>query len=145
VFFQAWFSHAQTLQELLKQAEENYPLLKAKGYEVQSRKDEVSYTKSTALPSLDAAYQLNYATYNNITGMATGQNFVPISGPPSASNDYSGVFGSVGGLLLNWEPFTFGQRKSKIESAKAYQTYQEADAAHELLSIKSKQRTHTWT
>ncbi|MDZ7647805.1 MAG: TolC family protein [Cytophagales bacterium] len=36
------------------------------------------------------------------------------------SNTYDAVFGSVGGLLLNWEPFTFGQRKSKIESAKAY-------------------------
>lgn len=130
--FQAWISHGQTLSELLKQAEANYPLLKAKGYEVQARKDQVSYIKSTALPSLDAAYQLNYATYNNITGMANGQNFVPISGPPSTENSYNAVFGSVGGLLLNWEPFTFGQRKSKIESAKAYEDYQQADATQEI-------------
>lgn len=126
------FGQAQTLPELIKQAEANYPLLKAKGYEVQARKDQVSFAKSTALPSLDAAYQLNYATYNNITGMAVGQSFVPISGPPSTDNTYDAVFGSVGGLLLNWEPFTFGQRKSKVESAKAYQSYQEADAAQEI-------------
>ncbi|MBI1770510.1 MAG: TolC family protein [Bacteroidetes bacterium] len=116
----------------MKRAETNYPLLKAKKFDVQARKDMVSYTKSSALPSLDAAYQLNYATYNNITGMATGQNFVAISGPPSATNNYNGVFGSVGGLLLNWEPFTFGQRKAKIESAKAYQIYQEADESQEI-------------
>lgn len=125
------FSHAQTIQELLKQAEANYPLLKAKGYEVQARKDQVAFTKSTALPSLDAAYQLNYATYNNITGMAVGQGFVPISGPPSSDNTYDAVFGSAGGLVLNWEPFTFGQRKSKVNSAKAYQDYQQADRDQE--------------
>jgi outer membrane protein len=124
--------YGQTLPEILKQAEANYPLLKAKGYEVQARKDQVAFAKSTALPSLDAAYQLNYATYNNITGMAVGQGFVPISGPPSADNTYDAVFGSAGGLVLNWEPFTFGQRKSKINSAKAYQDYQQADQEQEI-------------
>lgn len=91
--------------------------------------DHVSFAKSTALPSLDAAYQVNYATHNNITGMAMSAGFVPISGPPSAENDYAAVFGSVGGLLLNWEPYTFGQRKARIASAKAYSAYQEAEAA----------------
>jgi len=132
LFIVASSSQAQGLAELLQQAPTNYPLLKAKGYEVQARKDLVLFTKSSALPSLDAAYQVNYATHNNITGMAMGAGFVPISGPPSAENDYTGVFGTVGGLILNWEPFTFGQRKSKIESAKAYQEYQEADATQEI-------------
>jgi len=124
--------NAQPLPELLKRAVASYPFLKAKKFDVQARKDMVSYAKSSALPSVDAAYQVNYSTYNNITGMATSQNFVPISGPPSSTNDYNGVFGSVGGLLMNWEPFTFGQRKSKIESAKAYQSYQEADESQEI-------------
>jgi outer membrane protein len=130
--FVACCAHCQTLRALLKQAETNYPLLKANEYEVQARKDQVAFAKSTALPSLDAAYQVNYATYNNITGMATGVGFVPISGPPSTGNEYNAVFGSVGGLLLNWDPFTSGQRKSKINSAKAYQDYQQADASLEI-------------
>ena len=136
IVFLSWLfqsGHGQTLKELLKLAEANYPLLKAKGYEVQASKDHVSFAKSSILPSLDAAYQINYATYNNITGMAVGQSFVPISGPPSSENTYDPVFGSAAGLLLNWEPFTFGQRKTKIESAKAYQDYQQADAANEIL------------
>lgn len=134
----AHFCYGQALQELLKQAEANYPLLKAKGYEVQARKDQVAYAKSTALPSLDAAYQLNYATYNNITGMAIGQGFVPISGPPSTSNTYDAVFGSAGGLVLNWEPFTFGQRRAKVSSAKAYQDYQQADQDQEIFQHQIK-------
>lgn len=132
------FSYGQTLSELLKKAEATYPLLKAKGYEVRARKDQVVFAKSTALPSLDAAYQLNYATYNNITGMAVGQGFVPISGPPSTANTYDAVFGSVGGLLLNWEPFTFGQRKSRINTAQAYQEYQQADQAQEIFEHQIK-------
>jgi len=131
-------SQAQSLKELLKQAETNYPLLKAKGYEVQARRDQVAYVKSSALPSLDATYQLNYATYNNITGMAIGPSFIPISGPPSADNQYQGVFGTVGGMLLNWEPFTFGQRRSKVNSAKAYQDYQEAEARQEIFQHQVK-------
>ena len=125
-------SPGQSVRELLKQAEANYPLLKAKGYEVAARKYQVSYVQSSALPSLDAAYQLNYATFNNITGMAVGQSFVPISGPPSTDNTYTPVFGTAAGLLLNWEPITFGQRKSRIESAKAFADFQEADANNEL-------------
>lgn len=131
-------SYGQSVKELLKQAEASYPLLKAKEYEVQARKDQVSYVQSSALPSLDAAYQLNYATYNNITGMAVSQSFVPISGPPSTDNTYSPVFGSAAGLLLNWEPITFGQRKSRIESAKAYAGYQQADATNELFQHQIK-------
>jgi outer membrane protein len=131
-------SQGQTLRELLKQAETNYPLLKAKGYEVQAGRDQVAFARSAALPSLDAAYQVNYATYNNITGMAMGQGFVPISGPPSASNAYSGVFGSVGGLVLNWEPFTFGQQKTKVNSAKAHRDYQQADYDQEIFQHQIK-------
>lgn len=128
----AYCCYGQGLPEILKQAEANYPLLKAKGYEVQASADQVANRKSAALPSLEAAYQLNYATYNNITGMAIGQGFVPISGPPSTGNTYDAVFGSAAGLVLNWEPFTFGQRKSKVNSAKAYQDYQLTDQDQEL-------------
>lgn len=125
-------ANSQTLQELLKQAETNYPLLKAKAFEVQAGQNNVSSAKNTALPTLDAAYQLDYATYNNITGMASTQFIVPMTGPPSSENTYSGVYGSVAGLLLNWEPFTFGQRSARIDVAKANLKYNEADAKQEI-------------
>src|SRR5688572_13193634 len=128
----------QRLNELLQEAEKNYPLLKAKQYDVQSGREKVLQEKSSVIPTLDAAYQLNYATYNNITGMASGQYFVPISGPPSVGNEYDAVFGSVGSLLLNWEPFTFGQRSSRVRLAKANLDYQQADAAQEIFSHQIK-------
>lgn len=125
-------TNGQTLHELLKQAETNYPQLKAKAFEVQAGQYQVATVKNTALPSLDAAYQINYATYNNITGMAQTQFFVPISGPPSPDNTYNGVWGTAGSLLLKWEPFTFGQRSSRVDVAKAGVVMNEADARLEL-------------
>jgi len=123
---------AQPLKELLEKAKKDYPLLKAKRFESAAGEDQVRYFRSTAIPSIDAGYQMNYATYNNITGMATAQHFVPISGPPSATNSNEAVFGSAGGLLMNWELFTFGQRKSKVRSANASLDYQKADEQNEV-------------
>jgi outer membrane protein len=125
-------AEAQLLKDLLEKAKANYPLLKAKRFESAAKEDQVRYVKSTAIPSLEAGYQVNYATYNNITGMASTQHFVPISGPPSTSNSSDAVFGSAGGLLMNWELFTFGQRSSSVGLAKASVDYQKADEQNEI-------------
>ena len=82
-------SSSTTLKELLQLAATNYPLLKAKALEIKAAERGVDISKKTIIPSLDAAYQVNYATYNNITGMAYPQFLLPISGPPSAENHYS--------------------------------------------------------
>lgn len=129
--------HAGTaLKELLQLAEANYPLLKSKALEVQAARKAVNANQNTFIPSLDASYQVNYATYNNITGMAYPQFLVPISGPPSADNNYSGVFGSATSLLINWQPITFGQRQSQVDLAKAGVRYAQADAQNEIFQHK---------
>jgi outer membrane protein len=131
-------AYAQSLKELLIKAEQNYPLLKAKRFESTAKAEALSYAKSAVIPSLDAGYQVNYATYNNITGMATAQHFVPISGPPSSANSPDAVIGTSGGLLLNWDVFTFGQRASKIQSVKASLEAQLADEQNEIFQHRVK-------
>jgi outer membrane protein len=125
-----------TLKKLLQFAETNYPLLKSKAFDLQAAQRNVDATKNTLIPSLDASYQLNYATYNNITGMAYPQFLVPISGPTSSQNNMSGVFGSAASLLLNWQPLTFGQRQSQVDFAKAGVQYSAADAQNEIFKHK---------
>lgn len=127
-----------TLNQLLLQAEVNYPLLKSKMQHVQAAQKTVDVSKSTQLPSLDAAYQMNYATYNNITGMAYPQFLIPISGPPSANNSFGGVFGTAATLLFNWQPITFGLREAQITYSQTGLKYAMADAANELLQHKIK-------
>ena len=129
-------SSTGTLRELLQLAEDNYPLLRSKAWEVKAAEKAVTTSRNTLIPSLDAAYQVNYATYNNITGMAYPQFLVPISGPPSAANHYDGVFGSATSLLLNWQPLTFGQRSSQVDLSKAGMQHARADAGNEVFQHK---------
>ncbi len=131
-------SRGATLQELLQLAEHNYPLLKSKAWEVSAAQKAVNTSKNTLIPSLDAAYQVNYATYNNITGMAYPPMLIPISGPPATSNHYDGVFGSATSLLLNWQPVTFGQRSSQVDFSLAGLQYARADAGNEIFQHKIK-------
>jgi outer membrane protein len=128
----------KSIRELLQLAEANYPLLRSKALDVQAAQKGLDISKSTFIPSLDASYQLNYATYNNITGMAWPQFLVPISGPPSVSNNMNGVFGSATSLLLNWQPVTFGQRQAQADYSQAGIEYATADAANEIFRHKIK-------
>lgn len=125
------------LISLLELAEKNYPLLKSKMLDVKVAEKGVDISKSTLIPSLDASYQVNYATYNNITGMAYSQFLVPISGPPSAENNYNGVFGSVTSLLMNWKPLTFGQRNAQTKVSRAELQYAGADEQNEIFRHKT--------
>ena len=125
-----------TLKELLKQAVANYPQFKAKGYEVQTAERGVNACKRTLVPSLDATYQAKFATYNNIIGMASPTYLIPISGPPSSGNNYSGVFGSSAGMVLNWQPVTFGQRGAQVDYSKAGFQQSTADAQIEIFQHK---------
>jgi outer membrane protein TolC len=127
-----------TLKELLQIAETNYPLLKSKALDVQAAQKGIAASQSTLIPNLDASYQVNYATYNNIVGMASNQFMIPMTGPVGAANNMNGVFGSATSLLLNWQPITFGQRKSQVEVAKAGLQYAKADADNEIFRHKIK-------
>lgn len=131
-------SPSVSLHDLLKQAEANYPLLKSKALDVQAAQKGVEISRSTFIPTLDASYQINHATYNNITGMVYPQFIIPISGPPSSGNNMNGVFGSAASLLLNWQPFTFGQRKAQVDYSKANYQYITADAQNEIFQHKVK-------
>lgn len=107
---------------MLSLAEKNYPSIAAKKAQSLAAQKDIAIQKNTFLPSVDVAYQTDYATYNNITGMAFPQYIIPISGPPSTKNNFSGVFGSAASVLMNWQPVTFGQRPAQIDVAK--QNYQ---------------------
>ena len=106
------------LDSLLNTATRNYPLVKAKHLQTQGLQYAVKLQQNSIIPSLNASYQLDYATSNNITGMIYPQYIMPISGPPSKSNDYAGTPGSAIALNLYWEPYTFGQRQAAVELAK---------------------------
>lgn len=125
-----------SLHDLLIQAEANYPLLKSKKLEAQAAQEGIYMSRSTLIPTLDAAYQVDRATYNNITGMIYPQFIIPISGPPSAGNILNGVYGTAASLVFNWQPFTFGQRSSQVLYSKASYQSSGFDTGNEIFQHK---------
>lgn len=124
------------LADLLNQTAAQYPALKAVRYRLDALRQNEALVQQTARPSLDAAYNANLATYNNITGLFFPPFTLPISGPPSASNSYQPVAGSSASLLLNWQPVTFGKREAQRAVAVAELAAGEAGLTNDLFNHK---------
>jgi outer membrane protein len=105
------------LESLIERSNLNYAANKAASFRTLAAEAQTDVIKNQFKPQLQAAYQLNYATYNNITGMAFPPFITPISGPPAITNSYNGVFGSAATLLAKWDIATFGYQKSLLEQA----------------------------
>jgi outer membrane protein len=105
------------IRDAVQLAEQRYHLLKAGKYEADAASKNIDVVKYSRLPSIDATYQADIATANNLTGMFYPNGILPITGPPSASNNYSATTGSAASVLLNWQAVTFGQRNAQINVA----------------------------
>jgi outer membrane protein TolC len=117
-----------SIKETMDKVQHNLPQLEAYRQQAAATKENISLAKNSLVPDLTAGYQVNVASYNNITGMSYPGFLLPISGPPSASNKMDFVPGTALGALVKWNPFTFGQRNAAIEMAAAQ--YKQANASY---------------
>ncbi|MHB1922151.1 MAG: TolC family protein [Chitinophagaceae bacterium] len=124
-----------TLQQAITLAEKHYPSIQSKESMVGAAQANLELQHQDLIPRLDAGLQVNKATLNNIDGLYFPQNIIPpISGPVHSGNNYRPTWGSTGGLLLSWQPFTFGQRKAKINLGKATLEEAQKDLANTLFN-----------
>jgi outer membrane protein TolC len=124
------------LKSTVQMAEQRYPLLKARNYEAQAAAKYIDVVKYSRLPIIDASYQAGFATANNLTGMFYPNGILPITGPPSASNNFSPTTNSAASVFLNWQAVTFRQRDALINVAIA-------EAESKRLEWKQEQFRHT--
>ncbi len=117
-----------SLKDALKRVEANLPQLEAYRQQALASKENIALAKNSMVPEMNAGYQLNSATFNNITGMSYPGFLLPISGPPSPTNEMNFVPGSALGTIVKWNPFTFGQRNAAVEKATA--AFKEANALY---------------
>lgn len=129
-------AQAQSLPELMKQAAENYPSISLQKANAEQAASDLALEKNTLMPSLDAAYQANLATYNNITGMNYPGQLIPISGPPSTENFNEMVAGTAVSLLFKWTPITFGQRSARKETQLKLLEKELAGIENEILKVQ---------
>jgi outer membrane protein TolC len=114
-----------TLSGAIGMALANHPGSRAARAGATAASEEVAVARTAYWPRLDALWQTNHATRNNVFGLLLPQFVVPpVSGPVLAEESLSGVWSSAGGLLMSWEPIDFGRRSADVTRARA-----EAEAA----------------
>ena len=111
-----------SLRKAIEMADQNDHALKARNYETEAALKNVDATKYIKRPSLDASYQVNLATANNLTGLFYPAGILPMTGPPSAENNFTPVTGSAAAILLSWQAVTFGQQNAQINESLAEAT-----------------------
>jgi outer membrane protein len=109
-----------SLADALQFAAEHYPSVRAALEQVQVSSAGVDAARSAYLPRLDAVWQVNRATANNVFGQLLPQSVIPaLSGPVLPTASWSSVWGSAAGALMSWEPLDFGQRSTVVREAEA--------------------------
>jgi len=125
-----------TLDRAVDFALAHYPAVRASMERVLASKEGVSLSRTSYLPRTDLLWQSNRATRNNIFGLYLPQTVVPpISGPVLSSTSDRGVWGSMAGVLLSWEPFDFGYRGANVDVAKAAQDRANAELSMTKLDV----------
>jgi len=102
------------LKSAVEIAGQRHHVLNARRYEVEAATKNLDVARYIKMPAIDASYQANIATANNVTGLFYPNGILPISGPPSYKNNFTPVTGSAASVLLNWQAITFGQQNAQI-------------------------------
>jgi outer membrane protein TolC len=109
-----------TLDAALQYAVDHYPTMTAAIEQVNASVAQVQVARSAYLPRLDAMWQSNRATANNVFGQLLPQSVVPaMSGPVLASASSTSVWGSAAGALFSWDAVDFGLRSAGVREAEA--------------------------
>ena len=97
-----------------------HPSVEEAGARASAAGEAVHEARAAYVPRLDALWQLNRASRNNVFGLLLPQNIIPaISGPVLGTDGFESAWGSAAGLLFSVEVFDFGRRSSGVAAAQA--------------------------
>ncbi|MDT7813601.1 MAG: outer membrane protein, partial [Acidobacteriaceae bacterium] len=127
-----------TITQVVRDAQQNYPAIHVSEQELNAAVANIRLAKTSYLPRLDGIVEINRATRNNVFGTLLPQSTLPsMSGPVIGTNNSGSVWGSAAGLLINWQPFDFGLRHARVESATAARDRANAFVQRSQLEIAS--------
>jgi outer membrane protein TolC len=132
-------SAPMTLAQALDYAAAHQPALMAAQEDVNEREGHLAVARAAQWPRLDAIWQSNVATVNNVFGQLLPQSVVPsISGPVLATAAARGAWSSATGGLLSWEPIDLGARGAAIRAAEVATTQIRAQEAWTRLDFEGR-------
>jgi outer membrane protein TolC len=127
-------AHAQvlTLSDAVETALANYGTIKAKDNYLNASKATVRQNINEYLPNLNLQLQQDYGTVNGQNGPLYGLGLsVASSGLPLPSQNWNSGFGALYLTNVNWDFYTFGRAKEKINVARYTVARDESDLEQE--------------
>ena len=119
-----------TLGAAIDAAVKDFPTVTEAAARAVAATEAVHESSAAYVPRLDALWQLNRASRNNVFGLLLPQSILPsISGPVLGTDSLESAWGSAAGLLFSAEVFDFGRRSATVGAASAQATSSEAQAS----------------
>jgi outer membrane protein TolC len=119
-----------TIGAAIEAAVKDFPTVTEAAARAAAANEAVRESTAAYVPRLDAVWQLNRASRNNVFGLLLPQSIVPpISGPVLGTDTFESAWGSAAGLLFSAEVFDFGRRSATVGAARAQATSSEAQAS----------------
>ncbi|MGA3043753.1 MAG: TolC family protein, partial [Bryobacteraceae bacterium] len=119
---------ALTMPQAVESALRNYPSIRVSQEQMNAAAAGIRLAQTAYLPRVDGLAQLNRATRNTFYGLLLPQGIIPgVDG--IRANNLGSVWDSGVGLLVTWQPFDFGLRRSNEDTATAAQAHAQAAVA----------------
>ncbi len=134
------FAQTLTLRDAVEQGLANYGNIKAKEYYLQSSLQTKEQVKRDFWPNLNIVAQQDYGTVNGQNGPLYGFGGLGVasSGAPLPEQNWNAAFGALYLANVNWDIYTFGRKKERIELAKSDSKRLQADLGQEQFQHKVK-------
>ena len=134
------FAQTLTLRDAVEQGIANYGNIKAKEYYLQSSLQTNEQVKRDFWPNLNIVAQQDYGTVNGQNGPLYGFGGLGVasSGAPLPEQNWNAAFGALYLANVNWDIYTFGRKKERIELAKSDTKRLQADLGQEQFQHKVK-------
>ncbi|MFD2902354.1 TolC family protein [Sphingobacterium anhuiense] len=132
------FAQKLTIRDAVDQGLANYGMIKAKTYYVQSSLQTNEQVKRDFWPNLTVVAQQDYGTINGQNGPLYGFGGLGVasSGAALPEQNWNAAFGALYLANINWDIYTFGRKKERIELSKADSKRLEIDLQQEQFQHK---------
>ena len=134
------FAQTLTLRDAVEQGLANYGNIKAKEYYLQSSLQTNEQVKRDFWPNLNIVAQQDFGTVNGQNGPLYGFGGLGVasSGAALPEQNWNAAFGALYLANVNWDIYTFGRKKERIELAKSDTKRLQADLGQEQFQHKVK-------
>ncbi|EPR71709.1 TolC family protein [Cyclobacterium qasimii] len=133
------YSQDLSLKEAINIGIDNYGYIKSKSKYASASEETLKQTKREYLPNLNLSAQQSYGSVNGQYGSFYGMvGNVAASGPTLPEQNWNAAFGAQYLSNVNWDFFTFGKTKEKINLEKMNVKIQVNDLEQEKFQLKIK-------